>query len=103
MSIDVQENRDWLVGFHEDAFDVRCQRCRMPFQASGYAVAAPPEFYGLLEALGGALDEIERLSQALVDLEKRTVPREFSLTQQDVIVKQGRELERLRAEVQVRS
>lgn len=65
MSIDVQENRDWLAGFQNDLFDVRCQRCRAPFQHSGYAVAAPAEFYGLLDALEGALNEIERLTEIL--------------------------------------
>lgn len=62
---DVREMREWLDDFAQDMFNVTCQRCSAPFQASGYAVAAPAEFYGILEWVREATDEIDCLRKAL--------------------------------------
>lgn len=70
---DTAEMREWLDDFAQDMFNVACLRCNAPFQADGYAVAAPAEFYGILDWVREAADEIDRLRQVLHRAFIRTV------------------------------
>ena len=63
--IDVKECREWLQDYEQDMFNIACQRCRAPFKDHRYAVAAPPEWFGVIDWLRAACDEIEELRSVL--------------------------------------
>lgn len=46
---DATEALEWLHDYELDMFNVRCNRCGAPFKDDHYQVAAPAEFYGVLE------------------------------------------------------
>ena len=57
--LDVRECREWLANYEQDMFNISCQRCGMPFKDNHYAVAAPPEWFGVIDWLRQACDELE--------------------------------------------
>lgn len=58
----VSEQRQWLEDYEADLFHIACQRCGHPFKDGQYAIAAPAEWFGVIESLRDALDEIERMT-----------------------------------------
>lgn len=66
---DATEALEWLHDYELDMFNVRCSRCGAPFKDDHYQVAAPPEFYGVLEMQRTLAQHILRLTDMRLGIE----------------------------------